>query len=76
MFAALDFGTNFSNLDWVIVVAYLLGSVAIGIYANRYVRNMADYIVAGRSLKTFLSIATMLGSEIGLVTVAGSTPTN
>jgi len=30
---------------------------------------MSDYIVAGRSLKSSLGIATMLGSEIGLVTV-------
>jgi SSS family solute:Na+ symporter len=30
---------------------------------------MADYIVAGRSLNSFISVATMLGSEIGLVTV-------
>ena len=65
----LQLGTNFTNWDWVIVVAYLSGSVAIGLFANRYIRNMADYIVAGRSLRSFISIATMLGSEVGLVTV-------
>ena len=63
------FVTNFSTLDWVIVAVYLCGTVAIGIYANRYIKDMADYIVAGRSLKSFISVATMLGSEIGLVTV-------
>ena len=62
-------GTNFTHWDWVIVVVYLSGSVAIGLFANRYIRNMADYIVAGRSLRSFISIATMLGSEVGLVTV-------
>ena len=61
--------SNFTYIDWAIVIVYLLGTVAIGLYANRYIRNMADYIVAGRSLKTSISIATMLGSEIGLVTV-------
>ncbi len=63
------FVSNFSTIDWVIVVVYLLATVAVGIYANRYIKDMADYIVAGRSLKSFLSVATMLGSEIGLVTV-------
>jgi solute:Na+ symporter, SSS family len=63
------FISNFSTLDWVIVAVYLCGTVAVGIYANRYIRDMADYIVAGRSLKSFISVATMLGSEIGLVTV-------
>ena len=65
----MDFLTNFTTFDWVIVAVYLLGTVVIGIYANRFVGDMADYIVAGRSLKSFASIATMLGSEIGFVTV-------
>lgn len=64
-----EFLSNFSVLDWGIVIVYLLGTVAVGIYANRYIRDMADYIVAGRSLNSYISVATMLGSEIGLVTV-------
>lgn len=65
----MDFGTNFTTLDWTIVAAYLAVSVVIGLIANRYIHDMDDYIVAGRSLRSFISIATMLGSEIGLVTV-------
>jgi len=65
----MEVNTNFTNWDWVIVAVYLSATVVIGIYANRYIKDMADYIVAGRSLKSFVSIATMLGSEIGLVTV-------
>ena len=61
--------SNFGALDWVIVSVYLAGTVAIGIYANRYIRDMSDYIVAGRSLKSYLAVATMVGSELGLVTV-------
>ncbi len=65
----LDLGSNFTAIDWAIVVAYMIGTIAIGIYANRYVANMSDYIVAGRSLNSAIGIATMIGSEIGLVTV-------
>ena len=64
-----QFESNFGVLDWVIVSIYLAGTVAIGLYANRYIKDMADYVVAGRSLKSCVAIATMLGSEIGLVTV-------
>ncbi len=60
---------SFSTFDWIIIVLYLSGTVAIGLYANRYIKNMADYIVAGRSLKSMLGVATMVGSELGLVTV-------
>ncbi len=61
--------SNFGPFDWVIVVVYLAGTVAIGLYVNRFIANMDDYVVAGRSLKTFVSIATMTGTELGLVTV-------
>lgn len=61
--------SNFGTIDWAIVGLYMLGTVAIGLYANRYIRNMSDYIVAGRSLKPYLAVATMIGSELGLVTV-------
>ena len=60
--------TNFSNIDWFIVVAYLAGTVVIGLWVNRYIKGMGDFLVAGRSLRTRLGIATMIGSELGLVT--------
>jgi len=61
--------SQFATLDWAIVILYLLGSAAIGIWSRRYVRNMSDFVVAGRSLKSHLGIATMIGTELGLVTV-------
>jgi len=60
--------TNFSALDWAIVGAYLVGTVIIGLWVNRYIKGMGEFLVAGRSLKTRLGIATMIGSELGLVT--------
>lgn len=60
--------SNFSILDWFIVGAYLLGTVAVGVYVNRFIKGMGDFLVAGRSLKTRLGVATMIGSELGLVT--------
>ena len=61
--------TNFSWLDWGIVCAYLLGTVLVGLYVNRFIRSMEDYVVAGRAVRTWLAVATMTGSELGLVTV-------
>ena len=60
--------SNFSTLDWLIVGAYLVGTVAVGVYVNRFIKGMGDFLVAGRSLKTKLGVATMIGSELGLVT--------
>ena len=61
--------TNFSGVDWVIVGCYLLGTVAVGLYVNRFISDMADYVVAGRAVRTWLAVASMTGSELGLVTV-------
>jgi len=61
--------TNFTAFDWVIVALYLSISVIIGLVARRYIANMADYVAAGRGLQTRLAIATMTGTELGLVTV-------
>jgi len=60
--------TNFTQVDSVIVVVYLLGSLVIGIWANRYVGNLSDYLVAGRTLRIRLALASMTGTEFGLVT--------
>ncbi|MHC4104543.1 MAG: sodium:solute symporter family protein [Planctomycetota bacterium] len=66
---AVGIETNFSSLDWCIVVGYLIIVVAVGVYIRRYISNVTDFMVAGRGLKTFLAIATMIGTELGLVTV-------
>lgn len=66
---ALGIETNFSTLDWCIVIGYLIVIVTLGVYIRRYISNVSDFIVAGRGLKTFLAIATMIGTEMGLITV-------
>jgi len=63
------FDTNFTAFDWIIVGAYLAVSIVVGILANRYVGNLSGYLVAGRTLRIRLALATMTGTEIGLVTV-------
>lgn len=67
--SAMGIETNFGLLDWCIVAGYLCVIVTVGVYIRRYISNVTDFIVAGRGLKTFLGIATMIGTELGLVTV-------
>jgi solute:Na+ symporter, SSS family len=59
---------NFGIIDWVLTIIYLLGSVALGIWAKRYVENLAGYMVAGRKVKVSLGIATFVATELGTVT--------
>ena len=61
--------TNFTTLDWVIVVVYLLLSVGIAFFVKRYAGNMTNFVSAGRAVGTWLGIATLTGTEMGLITV-------
>jgi solute:Na+ symporter, SSS family len=59
---------NFGTIDWVLTIAYLVASVALGIWAKQYVENLAGYMVAGRKVKVSLGIATFVATELGTVT--------
>lgn len=66
---ALGLRHGVSWLDGAIVALYLVATLWIGIRVNRYVGSMSAYVLAGRSLRSSIAIATMVGSELGLVTV-------
>ncbi|MGQ9559697.1 MAG: sodium:solute symporter family protein [Candidatus Oleimicrobiaceae bacterium] len=63
------FATNFGTVDWAILLTYVCIPVVIGVLVRKYVHGIGDFIVAGRSLRLWLAVATMSGTEIGLVTV-------
>lgn len=63
------FATNFTLLDWVIITGYLGGIAAVGIIVNRHVHDADDYLVGGRGAGTALSVASFIGTGLGLVTV-------
>jgi len=67
--AKLQLHTNFGDADWGITVVFLVVSTLLGMWAMRYIRDMEDYVVAGRSVRTYLGVASMIATELGLVTV-------
>jgi SSS family solute:Na+ symporter len=52
-----------SPLDWIVVLLPLAIVVGVGIYANRYVRSVADFLSANRSAGRYLLC--IAGSELG-----------
>ena len=59
---------HFQTIDWVILVLYLGFSVFIGLWARKYVENIDGYFVAGRRVRVALGSATLIATEIGIVT--------
>src|SRR5262245_29556981 len=59
-----------SHLLLTLVIAYLLVTIAIGLWAAKRVKNTADFAIAGRHLPLYMIItttfATWFGSEVVL----------
>ncbi len=51
------------------VILYLVVTIAIGLWAARRVHNSQDFLVAGRSLPLYISIATVFATWFGAETV-------
>ena len=58
-----------TGLDTGIVIAYLSLIFFIGIRTNRYIENFDSFMVANRNVGLALGVVTMLGTELGLITV-------
>ncbi len=54
-----------------LVIAYLLVTIAIGLYAARRVKNTADYAIAGRHLPLAMIVTTTFATWFGSETVLG-----
>ncbi len=67
-YAPCDLRMNFHLIDWIILVVYLAGTVFVGLWARKYVETMEGYFVAGRKVKVALGSATLIATEIGVVT--------
>jgi len=61
--------TRFGLVDWLLVFVFLGGVTAIGVWSRRFVVSMTDYVVAGCQVKAYLGVASIIATEMGLVTV-------
>lgn len=60
---------KFSTFDWALVGVYVLLAFAIGMMARKKITNIADYLVAGRHVRYNLGVASLVATELGLVTM-------
>ncbi len=59
------------NFLLIFVILYMLGSILIGILSARRVHNTTDYVLAGRSLPIYVTIATVFATWFGSEAVLG-----
>jgi len=59
---------SFAIADWLIVIGYLAGSLALGLLGKKFLGDVSHYLVAGRELGLYIGIATLAATEIGTIT--------
>jgi Na+/proline symporter len=58
-----------NTLDWVVVIAYLAGSLVLGLYvARRGARNLAEFFVGGRAIPWWLAATSMAATTFNVDT--------
>ena len=56
----------------VVILAYLLGLMMLGVYKSKKIRTQADFAVAGRTLSPWVLVGTMLATWIGTGSILGN----
>lgn len=60
-----------ATLDWVVVVAYMVGIIALGLYSSRGQNDATDYFLASRSATWPTIGLALIGSNISATTLIG-----
>ncbi|WP_196758497.1 sodium:solute symporter family protein [Streptobacillus moniliformis] len=55
-------------LDGSIVGLYILISLIVGLLIRKYVKNVDDFLVAGRSVDLYVGMASLAATEFGIIT--------
>lgn len=62
-----------STLDWTVLVVYLVGIVAFGLWAGRGNRRIDDFFLAGRRMRWWAVGLSVMATQISAVTFIGTT---
>jgi solute:Na+ symporter, SSS family len=60
--------SHFGGLDWFLTALSLLGALWIGLRTRRYVGRIEDYLVASRGMGVYVGTASLVSTEIGIIT--------
>ena len=61
---------NIAFVDWVVLAVFFILLVFGGALCRRYIKGVADYLVAGRKMRKFLGLSTHNSEGIGLISIA------
>ena len=60
--------TNFTALDFIVLIGYLLGTTALGIFLGRNQKDAKDYFVAGHTIPWWAVLFSVVATETSALT--------
>jgi len=60
---------NFIWIDWITVIVFLVLTTGVALLTRRLISDYDSFLLAGRTLRLYLAMATMGATELGLVTL-------
>ena len=60
-----------TSINAIVVAAYLLGMVVLGLYLSRYVRRDEDFFLAGRCLNKWVIAGTVIATNVAAIYLVG-----
>jgi len=57
--------TQLNSVDYLVIIAYLAGTMAVGLWVGSYVRSGTDFFLAGRSLPWWAIGMSLVATDIG-----------
>jgi len=57
-----------SNLDWLVLVATLVGIILYGLYKSRTTKNLEGYFLSNRNLPWYLVLLSIMGTQASAIT--------
>src|SRR3954471_9719671 len=61
--------TNFTALDFVVLIAYLIATTLLGIWLGRHQKDAKDYFVAGHRIPWWAVLFSIVATETSALTV-------
>jgi Na+/proline symporter len=66
-------GSVLAPVDWVVLVGYIAGIVAFGVWTGRKTRNVGDFFLAGRQMPWWAAGLSVMATQISAITFVGTT---
>lgn len=62
---------GFASIDYVVILVYVLGVLAVGMYLSRYIRSGRDFFLAGKRLPWWAIGMSLVVTDIGAKDIIG-----